>query len=83
MALIAVGGVGDDRAAVGMTDENDRAGNRIEDRRYVGGIAAHAAQRVWSRDHVVSLGEQQFENRFPVGRRLSACAMHQDDGDDL
>src|SRR5437773_2358832 len=55
-ALVAVGRVGDDRTAVGMTDENDRAVNRIEDGRYVGGIAAHTAQRVRSRDHLVSLG---------------------------
>jgi hypothetical protein len=71
------------QAGTGMTDENDRAVNSIEDGRYVGGIAAHAAQRVRSRDHLVSLGEQQFEDRFPVGQRLSECAMHQNYGDDL
>src|SRR5262249_4388314 len=80
-ASVAVGPVGDDRAAVGMTDENDRVVNRIAERRYVGGIAAHTAQRVRSRDHLVSLGEQQSEDRFPVGQRLSECAMHQNYGD--
>src|SRR6266446_7304715 len=79
-ALVAVDRVGDDRAAVGMTDENDRAVNRIEDGRYVGGIAAHTPQRVRSRDHLVSLGEQQFEDRFPVGQRLSECAVYQNYG---
>ncbi|MEV4394828.1 hypothetical protein [Nonomuraea sp. NPDC049607] len=43
---MAAGGVDDGRAAVGVADQDDRAGNGVDDAGDVGGVAGQVAQRV-------------------------------------
>jgi hypothetical protein len=76
---VAGGGIRDHRPAVGVADEDDRAGDRRQHARQVGGVARDAAQRVGQGDHRVTLVLQPLGDRSPA-RGVGPGAVDEDDG---
>jgi hypothetical protein len=74
----AGGGVGDDRAAIGVPGQQHRAVDLAEQAGGVGGIGGHAAQRVGRGDDGVALLLQPLDDAVPAGR-IGERAVHQHD----
>jgi hypothetical protein len=76
---VAARGVGDDRAAVGVPGENDRALDAVEQVRDRGGVAGEGAQRVPRGDDAVTGGVEPSDDAVPAGG-LGEGAVDEDDG---
>jgi hypothetical protein len=72
------GGLGDDRAAVGMPDKPHRPVDRTDVRRDSGRIEGETAQRVRRGDHRVPRG-LQLTDHSTEARRIGEGAMNQND----
>ena len=75
---IAQRGVGDHRAAVGVSDEDDRPGDLVDDVADRGGIAREAAQRVVGHDDGIAAGAQAPGHITPA-RGAVPRPVHDDD----
>jgi hypothetical protein len=71
-------GVGNDRAAVGVADQQHRAVDLVEEAGDVGRIGGHAAQRIGRGDDGVALPLQPLDDAVPAGR-VREGAVHEHD----
>src|SRR5262249_26130422 len=73
------GGVGDDEAAVGMPDQHDRAGDRLEEALDIRAVFDRTAQGVRWDKNVVAVVDQLPCDGVPAGA-VSPVPVHQHDG---
>jgi hypothetical protein len=74
------GGVGDDRTAVGVTDQQNGAVDLVQHRREVGRVGGQAPQRDRRRDNGLAALLQQLDDSGPTGG-VGERTVHQHDGD--
>lgn len=77
--VVLCAGDGDDRATVGVADQDDRTGYLADDGGDVGGVPYQAAVGNGRGDHVEAAGDQPG-NDLCVAGGVSECAVHENDG---
>ncbi|HEX5500022.1 MAG TPA: hypothetical protein VFX03_12380 [Thermomicrobiales bacterium] len=74
------GCIADDRAAVRMTDGQDRAGNLIDAAGHIRGVVGDAAQWIGRRDYIDAGSLQALDDAVPT-RAIGEGAVDEDDGE--